>query len=130
PNFEYPAAVRPTVIPYDKLIQIVWHPVVPYAILLNCGFNVVSSSYFRAVGLRLVDGRVLSPDDREGAPFVVVINQTMARTFFEGTNPIGQQILLKRAPVQPVASVPDDLFTIVGVIADEGISPFERTTQA
>ena len=123
-------AVPPSGFPYGKLIQIVGQPVVPYASRLNCGFKVVSSSYFRAVGLRLVDGRVLSPDDREGAPFVVVINQTMARTFFEGTNPIGQQILLKRAPVQPVASVPDDLFTIVGVIADEGISPFERTTQA
>jgi putative ABC transport system permease protein len=60
----------------------------------------------------------------------VVINETMARTFFKGTNPIGQQILLKRAPMQPVVSVPDDMFTIVGVIADEGISPFERTTQA
>jgi len=123
-------AVPPSGFPYGKLIQIVGQPVVPYASRLNCGFKVVSPSYFRAVGLRVIDGRALSPDDREGAPFVVVINQTMARTFFEGTSPIGRQILLKRAPLQPVASVPDDLFTIVGVIADEGISPFERTTQA
>lgn len=123
-------AVPPMGFPYGKLIQIVGRPVVPYASRLNCGFKVVSPSYFRAAGLRLIDGRVLSADDREGAPFVVVINQTMSRTFFEGTNPIGQQILLKRAPLQPVSSVPDEVFTIVGVIADEGISPFERTTQA
>jgi putative ABC transport system permease protein len=108
----------------------VGQPVVPYASRLNCGFKVVSPSYFRAIGLRLIDGRILSADDREGAPLVVVINQTMARTFFTGSNPIGWQILFKRAPMQPVAAVPDEAWTIVGVIADEGISPYERTTQA
>jgi putative ABC transport system permease protein len=123
-------AIPPMGFPYGKLIQIVGQPIVPFASRLNCGFKVVSPSYFRAIGLRVIEGRALSPDDREGAPLVVVINETMARTFFKGTNPIGQQILLKRAPMQPVVSVPDDMFTIVGVIADEGISPFERTTQA
>jgi putative ABC transport system permease protein len=32
--------------------------------------------------------------------------------------------------MQPGPSVPDDVWTIVGVIADEGISPYERSTQA
>ena len=73
---------------------------------------------------------MLTADDRDGAPFVVVINQTMAREYFRGSNPIGQQILIRRAPLQPVPSVPDDVWTIVGVVADEGISPFERTAQA
>ena len=122
-------AVPPMGFIYGKLIQIVGQPVVPYASRLNCGFKVVSPSYFRAIGLRLIDGRVLNEDDREGAPFAVVINQMMARTHFKGTNPIGQQILFRRAPMQPAPSVPDDVWTIVGVIADEGISPFERTTQ-
>jgi putative ABC transport system permease protein len=54
----------------------------------------------------------------------------MARTHFKGTNPIGEQILFKREPMQPTPSVPDDVWTIVGVVADEGISPYERTTQA
>jgi putative ABC transport system permease protein len=123
-------AVPPMGFPYGKLIQIVGQPVVPYASRLNCGFKVVSPSYFRAVGLRLIDGRLLTADDREGAPLVVVINQTMARTFFMGANPIGQQMLLRRAPMQPTASVSDEAWTIVGVIADEGIAPFERTTEA
>jgi len=123
-------AVPPMGTPYFKLIQIVGQPIVPFASRLNSGFKVVSPSYFRAVGLRLIDGRVLSEDDREGAPFAVVINQTMAATYFKGTNPIGQQILFRRAPMQPAPSVPDDVWTIVGVIADEGISPYERTTQA
>ena len=116
--------------PYGKLVQIVGQPAVPYASRLRCGFKVVSPSYFRTVGLRPIDGRVLTADDRDGAPFVVVINQTMAREYFRGSNPIGQQILIRRAPLQPVPSVPDDVWTIVGVVADEGISPFERTAQA
>jgi putative ABC transport system permease protein len=123
-------AIPPQGFPYGKLIQIVGQPVVPFASRLNCGFKVVSPSYFRTIGLRLIDGRVLTPDDRDGAPFVVVINQSMARDFFKGANPIGQQILLRRFPLQPSGPVPDDVFTIVGVVADEGISPFERTAQA
>ena len=123
-------AIPPQGFPYGKLIQIVGQPVVPFASRLNCGFKVVSPSYFRTIGLRLIDGRVLTPDDRDGAPFVLVINQSMARDFFKGANPIGQQILLRRFPLHPSGPMPDDLFAIVGVVADEGISPFERTAQA
>lgn len=39
-------------------------------------FKTVSPSYFRAVGLRILKGRALTDRDREGAPFVVVINET------------------------------------------------------
>jgi putative ABC transport system permease protein len=123
-------AVPPQGFPYGKLIQIVGEPEVPYASRLNCGFKVVSPSYFRTVGLRLIDGRLLSAIDREDAPFVMVINQTMTREFFRGTNPIGRQIRLRRFPLHPSGPVPDDLFTVVGVVADEGISPFERKALA
>jgi putative ABC transport system permease protein len=123
-------AVPPQGFPYGKLIQIVGQPVVPFASRLNCGFKVVSPSYFRTIGLRLIAGRLLSADDREGTPFVLVINETMAREFFKGTNPIGRQIMLRRAPLQPSGAYADDMFTIVGVVADEGISPFERTALA
>jgi putative ABC transport system permease protein len=123
-------AVPPQAFPYGKLIQIVGEPVVPFASRLNCGFKVVSPSYFRTIGLHLIDGRPLSAEDRDGAPFVLVVNQTMAREFFPGTNPIGRRILLRRFPLQASAPVPDDVFTIVGVVADEGVSPFERTAMA
>jgi putative ABC transport system permease protein len=123
-------AIPPQGFPYGKLIQIVGQPVVPFASRLNCGFKVVSPSYFRTIGLRLIDGRLLSAEDRDGAPFVLVVNETMAREFFPGTNPIGRRILLRRFPLQASGPVPDDVFTIVGVVADEGVSPFERTAMA
>ena len=45
-------------------------------------WNYVSAGYFETVGARLVEGRLLNANDGTGAPPVVVINQTMARTFW------------------------------------------------
>jgi predicted permease len=123
-------ATPPMAFPYGKLIHVVGEPEVPYASRHPIGFKVVSASYFSAAGLRLIDGRALSDDDREGAPPVLVINETMSRTLFSGTRPIGRQILLRRAPFTAAGTVSDQTWTIVGIVADEGISPFERTAQA
>lgn len=104
------------------------------------GFKVVSPSYFRAVGLRLLAGRTLTNEDREGAPFAVVVNETLARTHFPGTSAVGQRLLMRRIPLDAATSAagparqlrvtPDLEWTIVGVIADEGVDPFdERVAQ-
>ena len=100
------------------------------------GFKVVSPSYFRAVGLRLLAGRTLADADREGAPFVVVVNETLARTHFPGTSPVGRRLLMRRIPLEAATSAagparqprvtPDLEWTIVGVIADEGVDPFDN----
>lgn len=48
--------------------------------------------YFRILGIRLVRGRELSPQDRDGGQQVVVINEAAARRFFPGEAPLGQRI--------------------------------------
>jgi predicted permease len=73
-------------VPFGRLFQIAGQPAVSYGNRPLCSIKIVSPSYFRAVGLRLLKGRALSDRDRDGTPFVVVISQTMARTFFSGTN--------------------------------------------
>jgi putative ABC transport system permease protein len=100
------------------------------------GFKVVSPSYFRAVDLRLLAGRILTDDDREGAPFVVVVNETLARAHFPGTSAVGQRLLMRRIPLEAASSAAgparqvrltaDLEWTIVGVIADEGVDPFDN----
>ncbi|MHB1170806.1 MAG: ADOP family duplicated permease, partial [Longimicrobiales bacterium] len=55
-------------------------------------FNVVSDGYFDAMGVDLLAGRGFTPADREGAPHVVVVNETFARRFWPGRSPIGQRI--------------------------------------
>ena len=121
--------------PFLTRFQRVGQTVVPFMQRPVAGFKVVSPSYFRAVGLRLLDGRALTDEDRDNAPLVAVINQAMARAHFQGTNPIGERLLMRRIPLESSTSaagparrpnaVVDSTWTIVGVIADEGVDPFD-----
>jgi putative ABC transport system permease protein len=108
------------------LFQIVGQPTVPYASRPLCGFKVVSPSYFSAVGLRLIEGRALADRDRDDAPLVVVINQAMARTYFRGVDPLGERMLMRRNPVRGPAGSTDLDWTVVGIVADEGVSPLDN----
>jgi putative ABC transport system permease protein len=115
---------------YGKLFQVVGQPIVPYVSRPMCGFKVVSPSYFSAVGLHLLEGRTLTDRDRDDAPPVVVINQSMARTYLRGIDPLGQRVLMRRNPIQGPPGVEDLEWIIVGTVADEGVSPFDdRTAQ-
>ena len=55
-------------------------------------FYCVSSGYQKAFGLRMVRGRFIEQTDTENAPYVVVIDDELARTVFPGQDPIGQQL--------------------------------------
>lgn len=57
-------------------------------------YNEVSPGYFRNLEIPLRSGRCLTDRDTGAAPWVVVINETMARRFFPKENPIGQQLQL------------------------------------
>jgi predicted permease len=50
----------------------------------------VTPDYFKVLGIRLVDGRLFTDADRAGSELVSIINETTARTYFPGQNPIGQ----------------------------------------
>jgi predicted permease len=78
----------------------------------------VSNDYFRAMGIRLIRGRPFTDDDREDAPPVVVINETMARSFWPGEDPIGQR-------VKWGGWGKDAWLTVVGVAADIKFSSLE-----
>jgi putative ABC transport system permease protein len=68
--------------------------------------------YFHTMGIPLLAGRVFSPSDTMDAPQVAVINQTLARGFFQRGDAIGHRILVG-AP-HPGAR----WMTIVGIIGD------------
>ncbi|MCA1650477.1 MAG: FtsX-like permease family protein, partial [Acidobacteria bacterium] len=70
-------------------------------------YRLVSASYFETMGMPLRRGRGFA--EREAAPSVVV-NETMARTFFPGEDPIGRRVRFG-GPKTP-------WFNIVGVVAD------------
>ncbi len=54
--------------------------------------RLVTPGYFEAIGIGLVEGRLLSADDKEGTEGVVVINRALAKKYFAGENPVGRRI--------------------------------------
>jgi len=86
--------------------------------------RVVTPDYFRALGMRLRQGRVFTAADNDKASRVAIINETMARRYWPGENPIGKRAALDfeamrfypdRAPDFDLAL---GLREIVGVVAD------------
>lgn len=79
--------------------------------------RVGTPDYLRVLGVRLLDGRLL--DDRDGAeaPKAVVINETMARTYWPASSPIGARIRIGGAGP----------FAIVGVVGEVVERGYERT---
>jgi predicted permease len=69
------------------------------------------SGYLRAMGTRLVAGRNIDPSDREGAPLVALVNQTLAQRLFPHENALGQRIHFAGDP-------PSQLIQIIGIVED------------
>ena len=74
-------------------------------------WNVVSEDYFKTMGIRTLEGRLFERTDRaDSAQKVVVINQAMARRFWQGS-PIGRRL-------DPEFTTPPVWYTVVGVVED------------
>jgi putative ABC transport system permease protein len=85
-------------------------------------FKIVSPSYFDTLRIKLLAGRVLSDDDRTGAPPVALINETLAKREFPNENPIGQRILVREIVPGRTEFGQEIAWEIVGVIAGEKIN--------
>jgi predicted permease len=59
---------------------------------IGARFDSVGPDYFTALGVPLLRGRDIGRQDVAGATTVCVINQAMAREFFNGRDPIGKHI--------------------------------------
>ena len=53
--------------------------------------DAIGPGYFATIGAPMVRGREFTRADREGAPYVAVINEQMAKKFWPGRDPIGQR---------------------------------------
>jgi predicted permease len=74
-------------------------------------WQITGNHFFETLGARLVDGRLLNEGDGQNAPPVVVVNETMARTFWPGQSALGHRVRLANGPDSPWR-------VIVGVVAD------------
>ena len=57
-------------------------------------FNDVDPPYFDTLRIRIILGRAFTDADSETAPLVTIINETMARHFWPGEDPIGKRFSL------------------------------------
>jgi predicted permease len=71
----------------------------------------VGAGYFETLGIPIVRGRGVGPEDQRGAPNVVVVNEKFVKQFFHGDDPIGRRLRLGSRPDNPT-------FEIVGVARD------------
>ncbi len=79
-------------------------------------YNVVSPSYFRVMGIPLLRGRTFTASDRDGAPLVAVIDETMAARFWPGQNPIGRRISFETVERSNRPDATPVWRTVVGVV--------------
>ena len=69
-------------------------------------FN-VGATYFDTLGVRLLRGRRFAAADTANAPAVALINDTLARRFFAGEDPVGQRLTVQNHAAE-----------VIGVVAD------------
>ncbi len=62
-------------------------------------YDVVGAGYFATVGIPILLGRDVGPDDGPGAPGVAVINEAMVEKYFAGVSPLGKHLVLEGPPV-------------------------------
>ena len=74
--------------------------------------RIVSRDYTRALGMKLVEGRLFDERDAGGTQLVALINQTMAQNFWPGENPLGRRF--KRGSYRSE----NPWITIVGIVGD------------
>jgi putative ABC transport system permease protein len=93
-------------------------------------YKVVSPSYFSALGIKPIKGRLLADTDTSNSPPVLVMNERLANRYFPKEDPIGQRILIQKI-VPGKTELGDDIaWEVVGVIGDEKIGGPEDVQSA
>ncbi len=78
----------------DSVLRLIveGRPPVAKGDLPNTNYYAITPDYLHALGTPVLRGRGFTEQDREGAARVALINETFARKFFPGEDPLGQRI--------------------------------------
>jgi predicted permease len=83
-------------------------------------FNGIWPGYFTTVGIPILKGRDFTEADREGSGLVAIINETTARMFWPGQDPVGKRFKHRLNP---------NFYTVVGVARDAKYGGIGSVTQ-
>src|SRR5688500_4310143 len=79
----------------------------------GAGYRMASEGYFEALGMKVLEGRAFTGNDRADGPRVAVISRRMADRYWPGASPVGQ--LVRATSMERVGSRTAPWTTIVGV---------------
>jgi putative ABC transport system permease protein len=82
----------------------------------------VTPDYFDAMSMAIVDGRAFRTTDDPKAPRVAIVNETFARRYLRGVNPIGRKLRFAGDEKNPP-------FEIIGVVADTRTASLTRQAE-
>ena len=83
-------------------------------------FNAIGAGHFRAIGVDVLVGREFTWADDLGRPKVAIVNETFAKKFGLGANPLGKRMAMGSAD-----SIPLDI-EIVGMVRDTKYASVKR----
>lgn len=74
-------------------------------------YQATTPDYFRTMGTRILRGRGLDDGDREGAPAVAVVSESMARVLWPGVDALGHCFRMRTAdtPCRTVVGIAEDI---------------------
>src|SRR5438132_10320436 len=79
----------------------------------NAFYNAVSPDYFQTMEIPVLKGRPFDARDDRKAQNAIIINETLARRYFPGEDPVGRRMTLNDKNPQE-----EDWATIVGIVKD------------
>ncbi len=101
----------------DSVIMAEGYVPKPGESLISPSQSVVSTGYFEAMRVPLIEGRLFEGSDTPSSPKVIIIDQRLARKFWPNGSAVGKRMWQPNSPqdlIQPTASA--HWYTVVGVV--------------
>ena len=73
-------------------------------------YNVISSDYFKTLGISLLQGRTITAADDVNTQYVAIVNEAMVKKYWPNLDPMGRQF--------KIGSDPNHSITVVGIAKD------------
>jgi putative ABC transport system permease protein len=85
----------------------------------NAGYYLVTPGFFTTMRMKLLQGRDFSESDGAHTQWVAVINEAMAKRYWPGENPIGQNLRVNIVPEEQPRQ-------IIGIVRDIPVSRWDN----
>ncbi len=96
-------------------------PVPPPGQETECNIRTVNETYFQALGVPLMGGRMFDERDKPDGQQVVIIGKSLANKVFGSRDPVGRRLVYAGVQVPPVE--------IVGVVGDVNINGLDQASR-